>query len=148
MSAGTFTNASAAESHESRKQCSLIPNKRRPPEIVVSPSRSLLSSDLKMLGDDVISVVSLYLDALDVVRLVTSSKVLNPLLWNTDTWEALCAKMWASKAYVPRAFRDEPHKSFRTFFGSVRDSKRATFHGPEELCSQHFHFRFKFASGG
>jgi hypothetical protein len=61
-------------------------------------------------------------------------------------WKALCHDLWKDKVYVPRfILKEEP--SLKTYFHSIKDSKRQTFLDENELCEQHFHFRFRLQAG-
>ena len=88
-----------------------------------------------------------FLDSRDVLVLSSSSRSLRLNMTSSAVWSPRCANLWKDKVCVPRNFLDDSEKNHLTFFGSKRDSKRAVFHGAEELCEQHFHFRFRLAAG-
>ena len=64
---------------------------------------------------------------------------------SVQRWVQLCHMLWKEKAYVPRCFLGDP--SIKSYFLSIKDSKRSRFLSTEELCLQHFHFRFRRAAG-
>ena len=62
-----------------------------------------------------------------------------------ERWEALCCELWRQKTYVPRRFLNNP--SAASYFESILDARRTHFESADELCQQHFHFRFSEGAG-
>jgi len=63
-----------------------------------------------------------------------------------NLWEKICHELWKDKVYIPRFILKQP-RSLKTYFYSIKDSKRQFFLTEHELCEQHFHFRFRLQSG-
>jgi hypothetical protein len=102
---------------------------------------------MSSIPDDQLAAVASMLGPIDILNLRASCSSWRVVTELPDYWESHCRTLWSDKAYVPLIFKQSSPKSFKTYFESIYDSRRLKFDGEEELCQQHFHFRFKLAAG-
>jgi hypothetical protein len=99
------------------------------------------------LPSDVIQVVMKLLCPLELMNFGGACRCWHALaIKSPGEWRLRCDSLWSNKVCVPLSFRGEV-PSPKTYFGSIKDSKRDVFESREELAAQHFHFRFKSAAG-
>lgn len=109
------------------------------------------------LPNEITMYIISYLDANDLTSGLSSASRLHRsyITKNHKIWQPRCDNLWSDKIYVHPRYRnnntattnDDNIKTYKTYFGSIIDSKRCIFEDEDELCSLHFHFRFRPAAG-